>query len=536
MCDNKIPIANFSFSPECFEADQTIQFDASNSYDPDGNIDNYLWDFNDGQTYLEFDEFIDHSFSAEDVYLISLVVQDDEGATGTLSKRLEIHLSEPPITTHTFSGNDPSNIQIKLDALDNCSGVDRTYYSINWDTPKKITVPYTFYIDLHQVKTITYHSVDKAGNVEKLHIINIYYTTSEKINKYMYFKDKYDSCPKYPESYKIFLKTGFFVISDNTRTIVFIDNITVKTWDSFLGSSSPNALGIKLEGYPPQQLGVSQVWSNIGAVDWTGKQNKYNIDIQLATLYWESSFCFRALTKTKTLVLFFPSPYGLISVFKDTYYPDLILHENIPAAIPSNQKISNIIYPFESQTYAFEITNEMIKASISVSWPGSDLDLILYDPYGREINPEVASIDPAIKFEEGDTYEQYNIINPNPGIWEMRINAIDVLDTGEKYTAIIDLIEDQDGNGIPDDTDNCPNSKLGQTVIIDGCDSGAHNTLLSNGCSISDLVFECAKDATNHGGFISCVSHLTNSIKKDGIISGKEKGAIQSCAARSNLP
>lgn len=95
---------------------------------------------------------------------------------------------------------------------------------------------------------------------------------------------------------------------------------------------------------------------------------------------------------------------------------------------------------------------------------------------------------------------------------------------------------DEDGDGVPDDVDECPGSDLSRTVVVDGCDSGVVNTLFDTGCTISDLIFQCAEDAGNHGGFASCVADLTNRFKTDGLISGKEKGAIQRCAARARIP
>lgn len=99
---------------------------------------------------------------------------------------------------------------------------------------------------------------------------------------------------------------------------------------------------------------------------------------------------------------------------------------------------------------------------------------------------------------------------------------------------------DTDGDGIPDDfptgSDECDESDLSETVIIDGCDSGVENALFENGCTISDDIMECADGAKNHGKFVSCVSKLANGLKKDGLISGKKKGAIQSCAAQADLP
>ena len=97
---------------------------------------------------------------------------------------------------------------------------------------------------------------------------------------------------------------------------------------------------------------------------------------------------------------------------------------------------------------------------------------------------------------------------------------------------------DTDGDGCCDSVDSHPNSIQDATVIIDGCDSGVANVYVSeDGCSnMSDLIADCAANASNHGDFVSCVAALTNAWKSADIISGQEKGAIQSCAAQSNLP
>ena len=99
-----------------------------------------------------------------------------------------------------------------------------------------------------------------------------------------------------------------------------------------------------------------------------------------------------------------------------------------------------------------------------------------------------------------------------------------------------DPVADSDGDGIPDNEDDCPHSDLSATVVIDGCHSGVTNTLFPTGCTISDLIAECAAGASDHGQFVSCVSGLTNSLKKSGTITGQQKGAIQSCAANAHIP
>ncbi|ETW99469.1 MAG: hypothetical protein ETSY2_40785 [Candidatus Entotheonella gemina] len=97
-------------------------------------------------------------------------------------------------------------------------------------------------------------------------------------------------------------------------------------------------------------------------------------------------------------------------------------------------------------------------------------------------------------------------------------------------------VMDDDEDGIPNEEDMCPNSELSATVVIDGCDSGVTNDLFDDGCTMSDLIMECADGASNHGHFVSCVSQLTNAWKKEGRISGREKGAIQRCAAQADIP
>jgi len=93
--------------------------------------------------------------------------------------------------------------------------------------------------------------------------------------------------------------------------------------------------------------------------------------------------------------------------------------------------------------------------------------------------------------------------------------------------------EDEDEDGISDDEDNCPSSDLSETIVINGRDTGVLNQLFDDGCTISDRIADCAMAAGNHGSFVRCVAKLTNSLKKENLLTGKEKGAIQRCAAKA---
>ncbi len=75
---------------------------------------------------------------------------------------------------------------------------------------------------------------------------------------------------------------------------------------------------------------------------------------------------------------------------------------------------------------------------------------------------------------------------------------------------------------------------LPSTIMVGSLDTGIQDQPY-NGQLISQLISGCATNAKNQGQFVSCVSELTNELKKDGIITGAEKGVIQSAAAESNV-
>jgi hypothetical protein len=93
---------------------------------------------------------------------------------------------------------------------------------------------------------------------------------------------------------------------------------------------------------------------------------------------------------------------------------------------------------------------------------------------------------------------------------------------------------DVDLDGVADEVDCRVESDFGPTIVIDGENTGVANMLLSNGCTTSDLIANIQDGAKNHGQFVSGVAHLTNDLKSAGLITGAQKGAIQSAAAHAN--
>ncbi len=98
------------------------------------------------------------------------------------------------------------------------------------------------------------------------------------------------------------------------------------------------------------------------------------------------------------------------------------------------------------------------------------------------------------------------------------------------------IVCDTDGDGCYDDVDPHPNSNEDPTVTIDGCDSGVDNVFIDDCSTMNDLISDCAAAAANHDEFVDCVAQLTNAWVAEGLITGRQKGRIQSCAGQSGIP
>jgi len=94
---NQPPVADFecrapktSFTPPILFLESEIKFDAELSYDPDGSIVGFSWDFGDGTTSTE--EWVTyHTYHSTGTHTVTLTVTDDEDASGSISKDIFIH-------------------------------------------------------------------------------------------------------------------------------------------------------------------------------------------------------------------------------------------------------------------------------------------------------------------------------------------------------------------------------------------------------------------------------------------------------------
>jgi PKD repeat protein len=113
---NQPPIAQFSYSPENPVVGQIVSFDASLSYDPDGDIVSFEWDF--GDETAGSGKTIDHVFSWSDSFIVSLTVIDRENAVDKLTKTIEVSEGEIGLNFSITGGIGVSVVITNLGAED----------------------------------------------------------------------------------------------------------------------------------------------------------------------------------------------------------------------------------------------------------------------------------------------------------------------------------------------------------------------------------------------------------------------------------
>lgn len=85
---NRIPHARFTAQPYQPPRDYPVRFDASASYDEDGKIVSYAWDFGDGT--IADGVVVEHVFPAQRVeYTVVLTVTDEDGGFNATSRIVE---------------------------------------------------------------------------------------------------------------------------------------------------------------------------------------------------------------------------------------------------------------------------------------------------------------------------------------------------------------------------------------------------------------------------------------------------------------
>jgi PKD repeat protein len=154
---NEPPSAALTVSPNPATTGEAVTFNASGSADPDGRIVEYRWDF-DGDGVVDEttnDSQVQHTYSEADVYVPSVTVVDDDGATGFAERDIRVAASVvaactvepasvPPGETVTIDATDSENaemIDYDVDGDGEYEVVEETAFTLEW--PYEVEGEYT---------------------------------------------------------------------------------------------------------------------------------------------------------------------------------------------------------------------------------------------------------------------------------------------------------------------------------------------------------------------------------------------------------
>ena len=141
-----------------------ITFDGRNSYDLDGSIANYTWDFGDGSA--DYGIVVEHSYNSSGTYNVTLTVFDNDWASDI--DEIEVLFDNiPPETNYSvWEEKDWYNksIEVILNATDNLAGINKTFYRTDdsWNEYNR-----SFNISNEGINILRFYSIDNAGNHEQ---------------------------------------------------------------------------------------------------------------------------------------------------------------------------------------------------------------------------------------------------------------------------------------------------------------------------------------------------------------------------------
>jgi len=110
---NEMPVALFVPSPSEGECPLTVRFDAGSSYDPDGYLTSWRWDFGDGEEGAGAS--VSHVFDTPGVYSVTVSVRDNRRAVSSYSSDIvALEPNEVPVAQFTATptqGEAPLTVQ-----------------------------------------------------------------------------------------------------------------------------------------------------------------------------------------------------------------------------------------------------------------------------------------------------------------------------------------------------------------------------------------------------------------------------------------
>lgn len=167
----RAPVSNFSYSPEKPRVNETVTFNASASYDPDGTIVSYSWDFGDDNITTATIPYIAHTYNQPGNYSVTLNATDSNGlwntTTSLINVRIAVHdiaITEIKPYSTTVPTNSSTNINVTVE--------NQGDYTETFDV--------TVYINNTSIETRTINNVPEKTSI----VISFTWNTTGSLGTY----------------------------------------------------------------------------------------------------------------------------------------------------------------------------------------------------------------------------------------------------------------------------------------------------------------------------------------------------------------
>jgi len=126
--ENKVPYADFSFSPDKPLRNNVVQF-FDESVDYENTVMKYFWDFGDG--IYSYEKNPVHTFSSFDMYKVILEVEDEDGNKDEREIKINIENTKP-VATFTLSTMTPQVGQV-IQYIDSSIDLEKSELTYLWN-------------------------------------------------------------------------------------------------------------------------------------------------------------------------------------------------------------------------------------------------------------------------------------------------------------------------------------------------------------------------------------------------------------------
>jgi PKD repeat protein len=159
---NQPPVADADPDTQTIEIGETAYFNGTNSYDPDGTIVSYDWDFGDGN--MGSGITASHVYSTDGIFTVTLTVTDNDGANDTDTCVVTVLVVYPAPPTDFWAVLVPGSLgDVRLEwtaSLDDGAGRDDVAGYTIYKSTNDVNGPFNFEAWIEALDLATYEWTD----------------------------------------------------------------------------------------------------------------------------------------------------------------------------------------------------------------------------------------------------------------------------------------------------------------------------------------------------------------------------------------